>query len=213
MAGWVKIHRDLLDWEWYDDINTMRLWFHLLLTVNYEDKKWRGMVIKRGQKVTSYANLSEETGLSVRSIRTCLERLKSTGELTIKTTNKNTVLTVVKYALYQDNDSKTTNKTTSHSTIKRQSNDNQTTTTKESKEEKKKKEKKEMSLPLEEGPFFFWDTRNWPTWGLKPEQDELWWTYMEAVFPKYMGQDPGRLNTWRRIFIKFTTDYYAQVNS
>jgi len=106
----------------------MRLWLHLLLSVNFEEKKWQGNTISRGEMITSYSNLAKETGLSVRSVRTCLSRLEKSGEITVKTTNKNTSVTVVKYDLYQSSDSETT--------IKRQSNDNQTTTTKEIKNKK-----------------------------------------------------------------------------
>ena len=42
MEGWIKLHRQILDWEWYDDINVKVLFLHLLLTANYEDKKWQG---------------------------------------------------------------------------------------------------------------------------------------------------------------------------
>ena len=60
-GSWIKIYRSLLDWEWYDDINTCRLFIHLLLTANYEDKKWHGMVIKRGQRFCSSVTLAWET--------------------------------------------------------------------------------------------------------------------------------------------------------
>ena len=64
--GFVKIYRKFVDWEWYTDINTKTLFLHLLLTVNYEEKKWRGTVIERGQIVTSLSSLSEETGLTIK---------------------------------------------------------------------------------------------------------------------------------------------------
>ena len=46
--GWVKLHRQLLDWEWYTDINTKVVFLHCLIKANWEDKRWRGVVIKRG---------------------------------------------------------------------------------------------------------------------------------------------------------------------
>jgi len=127
-TGWIKLHRSIINWEWFTDQNTFRLFMYLLLSVNYEQKKWRGKIINPGEIVTSYAKLSEATGLSVRSIRTALSKLISTGELTSKTTNKYTVITVNNYIDYQETTNKTTNK--------RQSNDNQTTTTKEIKKER-----------------------------------------------------------------------------
>ena len=102
MEGWVKILRKFVNWEWYDDINTKTVFLHLLLTANYADKNWKGIEIKRGQKITSIKNLAKETNLSIQEVRTSLKRLKSTREITIETTNKYTLITVEKYNDYQD---------------------------------------------------------------------------------------------------------------
>lgn len=72
-----------------------------MLRANKEDKKWRGILIKRGQLVTSVATISEETKLSTQQVRTSLNRLKSTNEITSKTTNRFTLVTVCKYESYQ----------------------------------------------------------------------------------------------------------------
>ena len=42
MEGWIKIHRGLLDWEWYSDTNCVRLALHLLLKANFQTRRWRG---------------------------------------------------------------------------------------------------------------------------------------------------------------------------
>ena len=88
MEGWIKLHRKMINWEWYNDINVKVVFLHLLLTANHEDKKWQGIEIKRGQKITSLSHLAEETKLSVKQIRNVLNKLKSTGEITSKGTNK-----------------------------------------------------------------------------------------------------------------------------
>ena len=36
-SGFIKLHRKILKWEWYDEPNTMRLFIHLLLTASIED--------------------------------------------------------------------------------------------------------------------------------------------------------------------------------
>lgn len=120
MEGWIKLHRKILDWEWYNDINVKVLFLHLLLTANYEDKKWQGITIKRGQKVTSIGHLAEETGLTIRQVRTALQKLEKTKNLTSKTTNKFTLVTIENYGFYQSyNDFVTSNVTN-----ERQTNDN-----------------------------------------------------------------------------------------
>ena len=101
MEGWIKIHRKILEWEWYDDINTKVLFFHLLLTANHKEKKWRGQIIQRGQKITSISHLAKETGLTCQQIRTSLNKLKTTNEITTKVTNKYTLVNIEKYSDYQ----------------------------------------------------------------------------------------------------------------
>ena len=93
--------RRFLEWEWYDQTSMVRLFLHILLKANYEDKKWHGVVIKRGQLVTSFANLSAETGLSLQVIRSCLDKLQRTGEVNKQSTSQYTIITVCKYADYQ----------------------------------------------------------------------------------------------------------------
>jgi len=99
--GWIKIHRKLLEWEWADDPNMVALWIHLLLNANLTDKKYRGKTIPRGSFKTSLNELSAETGLSKQKLRTCLERLKSTHEITQKTTHEYSIITICKYDTYQ----------------------------------------------------------------------------------------------------------------
>lgn len=101
MEGWIKLHRKMINWEWYNDINVKVVFLHLLLTANHEDKKWQGIEIKRGQKITSLEHLSKETNLSVMQIRTALNKLKSTNEISVKSTNKYTLINIIKYNDYQ----------------------------------------------------------------------------------------------------------------
>lgn len=144
MQGWVKLHRSILDWEWYSDTNTFKVFMHLLLTVNHEEKKWRGIVINAGQIVTSRANLAEQLNLGVQAVRTSLDKLKSTGELTIATTNKYTIITVTNWIKYQD----TNQQVNQQLTNKQPTTNQQLTTTKECKNERRK-EKKENIYPPE----------------------------------------------------------------
>jgi hypothetical protein len=101
MSGWIKLHRQLTDWEWYSDVNTSRLFIHLLLVANHKDGNWRGIEIKRGQKLTSTSKLAVATNLSVKNIRTAIKRLKSTNEVATYSNAQHTVFTVVNYDSYQ----------------------------------------------------------------------------------------------------------------
>lgn len=100
--GFVALHRSLLSWGWHADPATGWLFVNLLLMANWTDSEWRGMTIKRGQLVTGRKALAAQTGLSERQIRTALDHLKSTNELTIKSTNKFSLITIVNYRKFQD---------------------------------------------------------------------------------------------------------------
>jgi hypothetical protein len=105
--GWIKLYRKLIEWHHYKNGNTFRLFLHLLMTANIEDKQWKdGVVIKRGQVVTSIAKLAYELGLTDNQIRTSKNTLKNTGEITIKTTNKFSIITVCKFDDYQAKEQK-----------------------------------------------------------------------------------------------------------
>lgn len=100
-AGYIKLHRKITGWEWYGDPDTFRVFVHLLLMAEYEDRKWHGITIKRGQVLTTRKKLAEETGLTERKVRTALLHLKSTSEVTSTSTNKWTLITIEKYSDYQ----------------------------------------------------------------------------------------------------------------
>lgn len=101
MSGYIFIHKKLLEWEFYSDLNTKALFIRCLLKANWEDKEWNNTTILRGSFVTSVDCLSRELGLSVKKIRLCLDKMKRANNIAVKTTNKYSVITVVKYDDYQ----------------------------------------------------------------------------------------------------------------
>jgi hypothetical protein len=109
MSGWIKIHRQILDWEWYSDNNSFRVFMHLILKANHKEKRYKGIELKCGSVITSRDILAFETGLSVQQIRTALDKLKSTNEITIETSSKGTIIQVVNYAKYQLSTNESTN--------------------------------------------------------------------------------------------------------
>jgi hypothetical protein len=128
MSGWIKIHRQILDWEWYSDNNAFRVFMHLILKANHKEKRYKGIELNCGSVITSRDILSLETGLSVQQIRTVLDKLKSTNEITIETSSKGTIIQVVNYAKYQ--------LSTNESTNEQPTNNQQVTTNKNEKKER-----------------------------------------------------------------------------
>ncbi len=109
MIGWIKIHRKLLEWEWYGEPNTFRLFIHLLLKANHKANSHKGIKVEKGEIMTGLNLLEQQTGLSIQKIRTALKHLKSTNEITIKTSNQGTIIQIVKYKDYQIVTSEPTN--------------------------------------------------------------------------------------------------------
>lgn len=100
-GGWVKLHRKLLEWEWYQDAHMVHLLVHLLLTASHEVRRYKGLTINRGQVVTSIKELAEALGASETSTRRRMKRLKSGGFLTIKVAHRITTITICNYDSYQ----------------------------------------------------------------------------------------------------------------
>ena len=101
---WVKIHDGLLEWGWHTRPEMVSLFIHLIILANTKDREFEGRTIRRGQLLTSLRSLSEKTGITIQSLRTSLANLEKTGEVTRESTQQGTLITVCKYADYQDAD-------------------------------------------------------------------------------------------------------------
>lgn len=99
--GYLRLFRQMLDWEWYDNPNVKVIFLHCLLCANTKAKKWRDITLKRGQFVTSYEKLAAANGLTNQQTRTALKSLQLTNEIEYQSTNQYTVITVKNYNLYQ----------------------------------------------------------------------------------------------------------------
>lgn len=100
-TSYIRLNRKILDWEWYGDINTCRLFIHMLLKANWKDGEFKGKHIPRGSFVSSFGKLAEETQLTVDEVRTAVKHLISTKEITKQAYSKFTVFTVKNYDAYQ----------------------------------------------------------------------------------------------------------------
>jgi hypothetical protein len=126
VAGrFIKLYEQILDWEWYGDINTFRLFIHLLLKANYADTTFQGRVIRRGQLVSSLTSIAAGTGLTIRQARDSLSKLQMTGEVTSKPIPRGRVITIVRYDDYQSSDKQNGRQMTGKTAAKRQANDTQ----------------------------------------------------------------------------------------
>lgn len=100
--GWIKLHRKITEWEWYKSPSVRCIFIHLLLTANTKDKRYKGHVIKRGQKLTSANILAEENGMCQRTVVSVLKKLQSTGEIKKERFMNGSLITILRFDLYQD---------------------------------------------------------------------------------------------------------------
>lgn len=100
--GFIVIRRQLLDWEWFDDLNTLGVWIYILLETNWKDNSWHGMEIPRGSALLSYEKIAQKLKISKQSARTAIDHLKSTGEITCQSTRYGLLINVINYTKYQD---------------------------------------------------------------------------------------------------------------
>jgi len=147
MEGWIKLHRKFLTWEWYDKSEMVHLFIHLLISANHEDGKWRGVEVKRGQVITGINSLSNDTGLSKQSIRTCLKNLQKTGEINKQSNNRFTLITICNYDSYNKNDNTPNKPHNKRVTSKQQATNNPTNNKQEYKNEKNEKNKEVKFIP------------------------------------------------------------------
>lgn len=100
-STFIKLDRNILNWRWYKNPNTFRLFVHLLLKANIKDHQLEQYTIKRGEVVVSVQSLSDALGITPSQVRIALGHLKSTGEITSRPTNRFQVITIVNYDYYQ----------------------------------------------------------------------------------------------------------------
>lgn len=113
MNGWVKLHRDIINKAiWVDGTLEQRVILITLLCVaNHKPSKWEfdGKIyeVQPGQFITSIQSIVKKCDceeITAKKVRTALKRFEKFGFLTIKTTNKNTLITIVNWDKYQSTD-------------------------------------------------------------------------------------------------------------
>lgn len=102
-STFIKLDRNIINWRWYKNANTFRVFIHLLLSANVTSHGFEKITVNRGELVSSYDRIAEAVGLSNQQVRTAIEHLKETEELTVRKYPKYQVFTIVNYDYYQSN--------------------------------------------------------------------------------------------------------------
>lgn len=119
--GFITIDRKILNWEWYQNANTFRVFFHLVAIANYSDVKKNGVVIPRGSVDITQKQLAEKLKLTRDQVRKAIEHLKRTHEITQENPKglggKYSIYTIVNYDKYQLNPQRNTQRNTQRNPI------------------------------------------------------------------------------------------------
>ena len=140
MDGYIKLHRKMTEWEWYSDSNTKTVFLHLLLEANFKPTKYRGVELEAGQLVITQEALAVKLGLSRQNVRTAIEHLKSTKEITTRKEKGITVTTIENWAMYQCGHETEKSESTKEITIDQPSTNQRLT------KQQKKKEKNDKNV-------------------------------------------------------------------
>lgn len=101
LNGWIKIPRNILNWEWWDKPEMIVLYLYMLSSANEEDGLWHSKKIKRGQFVTSLSSIEHDNPkLTKKIIRTCLKRFQDAELINIESTSSHSVITICNYEEY-----------------------------------------------------------------------------------------------------------------
>ena len=104
-------------------------------------------MIEAGQIMTGFDRLASETGLTLQKVRTSLNRLKSTNEITVKSSTQGTIIQIVNYSKYQvaTDEQQTSNKPI---TNEQQTDNKPITTNKNDNNEDNEKNEKEIKYNI-----------------------------------------------------------------
>ena len=100
-TGYIRLHRSLLNWEWFKSGSMLRIWLYLLMTANWADGRFMGIKVPRGSLITSYPRIAEGTGLSRSTVIRALKKLQETGEITVRTNHRYSHIYITHYDEYQ----------------------------------------------------------------------------------------------------------------
>lgn len=143
-STFVKIDRNIIRWRWFKSAKTLQLFLYLILNANIKEADFETITVQRGQLVTSYPALATVTSMSVQSVRTAIQHLKSTGEITVKSYPRFSVITIVNYDRYQTCQQGEQQSNNRLSTGNQQAINSQVTTIKEYKELKNGKKERNI---------------------------------------------------------------------
>ena len=141
MEGSISLPRSILNRGWGNNPIIFYVFVNLVMRANWKDEEWQGIVIRRGELVTSVRNLAHELRITDNQVKYALCCLQKDKQIFIKSTNKFSNITICDYDSYQHSQ-KTNSQTVLQATSKTEVNNRIN-------KESNKEEKKETNVSKE----------------------------------------------------------------
>jgi len=135
LRGYVRLWRKSLDSEWIKNHKLWAFWSWCLLKASHKEYDaivgYQVVRLLPGEFIFGRHSAAQSLGMTDREIRTCLTTLKTTSNVTIKTTNKYSIISIVNWDTYQQdeiiNDQQSDQQSDKPTTSKRPANDHKQT--------------------------------------------------------------------------------------
>lgn len=111
---YLALFRKIEDSFVYQDSELLHLWIHCLIKASYTDRvimfDGAEIELKRGQFITGRKSLAKTLKTTEQKVRSRLALLEKHNQIVLKSTNKYSIITIVKYSYYQTDPKKITNR-------------------------------------------------------------------------------------------------------
>ena len=114
-GGYVKLSRRIFNSKTFNGLNAIQKYItiYLIMMANWKDNEWwdnyqnKFITIKRGSFITSVEQIRKEIksrSITTKKIRVLLKKLQAMQFLAIKTASHYSLVTILKYDLYQSDE-------------------------------------------------------------------------------------------------------------
>lgn len=132
MTGWIKLHRKLLDSPIFQNEKLFKVFAYCLMKASHKEHTQlvgrRVVHLQKGQFVFGRKRASEELRLKESTVRDYVKLLEKLGTIDIKSDNKFSVITVINWAVYQNDEEISDSKNDKKPTTNQHQMDNKSTT-------------------------------------------------------------------------------------
>lgn len=152
MEGWIKLHRKTLDNPIVmKDSAHFAVWAYLLLNATHAEKqaifKGKRIVLQPGQLITGCISISDKLKLNESKVRRVLNDFQNDGQIDRQTSNKNSLISILNWGLYQKSDGQSDGKNDRQPTDNRQTKSKKVTTNKNVFKQESKNERNRIYYP------------------------------------------------------------------